>query len=377
MSRVLSSAYGRFEPIGSPATTFTLRALFAVAYLSFILSTVLAVRLSESVTSLVFFSRSAALIGIIAVWFFISAYRGQVNRIVAIFSLIWLPYIFTSAYLNYLDVLVVLILATSFQRSGGIEKYFVRLAYTSLALTVMIGLLACLSIIPTTEFAWRGVVKHSFGFANPNTFYFFIFSSAMVFFVFKRHVAFFLSGVAILGLFPMVGSRTFLIGYILLVGILVWPSLIHNRKGRLLLWLWLASVTALGLVTVSIPAKVTILLNAVLGLDVNELFSNRLALAEQAMAIGSVQTFLGGMANATDSLYAYFARGFGFLGLLLFLLWGYGSVVRQVQYGRPIALVIAAVYLTVGLVEVPFDGSALIAIVFASETFFSRNRQPI
>lgn len=377
VSRVASSERGRFGATRGTATTLILRTLFAVAYLSLILSTVLAVKLSESLSLLFFVSRSAALIGILAIWAYTSAYTERANRIVAIFSLVFLPYIFTSAYLAYLDVLVILILATNFQRSVSIEKYYVRLAYASLALVLVIALLAWSSVIPMATFTWEDRVKNSLGFSNPNTFYFFVFSSAMVFFLFKRRVAFFLTGVAMLGLFPLVGSRTFMGTYVLLAGIWIWPSLIRYRLFILTLWVWLAAVTALGLMTIVFPAEAALLLNAVLQLDANELFSNRLNLAEQAMASDTVQLLLGGLVNTTDSLYAYFMNGFGLAGLFVFLFWAWISVARQVHRGRPIALAIAAIYFTVGLVEVPFDGSALIAIVFFSEAFFNLERQPV
>lgn len=319
---------------------------------------------------LFFLLRSSALIGILAFWLMSIAYSSRASRVTIGFAALFWPYLFSDAYLAFLDVLVLLVLVSDFRKSSTTENYYIWLAHLSLSLVLLIGLLAWLSIIPTSTFAWEGRIKESMGFNNPNTFYFFLISSAVVFFLFERTVSFFLVGVAIIGLFPIVGSRTFLATYALMAMFCVWPRILHYHLVIALLWAWLAAATFLGLTSVLFPSVITIYLNAAIGIDVNELVSQRLELLANARMTGVFQLIFGGVNNKSDSLFGYFVNSFGIVGVALLLYITLTNARRQVRSGRPIALVFTAIFFTTGLAEVPFDGSALVALVFLSTVLF-------
>lgn len=346
------------------------RFLFAGAYFSFILSSTALVRQDDTSSLLVFLLRSGALIGILAFWLMSIAHSSRASRVTIGFAGLFWPYLFSDAYLAYFDVLVLLVLGSNFRKSSTTEKYYIWLAYLSLGLVLLIALLAWFAIIPTRAFAWEGRVKEAMGFANPNTFYFFLTSSAVIFFLFKRPLSFFLTGVVIIGLFPLVGSWTFLITYILMAMFWVWPSILHYRLIIALLWAWLTATILLGLFTVWFPVNTTLFLNVAIGADVNELTSNRFGLLINAGEKNVFQLLLGGVENRFDSLYAYFLNSFGIVGMVAVLYIVLASVRRQVRAGSPIALAFTAIFFTTGLAEVPFDGSALISLVFFSTVLF-------
>ncbi|MFG6535319.1 hypothetical protein ACGYK5_15935 [Sulfitobacter sp. 1A16787] len=343
---------------------------FAVAYIFFILSSTMLVRESNTFSLLIFLFRSGALIVILAFWLLSITHTSHASRVTIGFAALFSPYLFSEASLAYLDVLVLLVLASNFGKAPSTENYYVRLAYISVGLVLLIGLLAWVSIIPTKTFTWDGRAKDAMGFSNPNTFYFFLTSSAVVFFLFKRRVSFLLVGVAIIGLFPAVGSRTFLLTYALMVIFWIWPPILRYRLVIALLWLWLAAVILFGLTTVLFPSVITNYLNAAIGMDVNELTSNRLGLLANSRLSSIFQIVFGGESNELDSLFGYFMNSFGILGVVIFLYITLTGARRHLRSGRPIILAFTAIFFTTGLAEVPFDGSALVALVFMSSVVF-------
>ncbi|MFM6993191.1 MAG: hypothetical protein ACKOWD_18365, partial [Rhodoferax sp.] len=231
----------------------------------------------------------------------------------------------------------------------------------------------------SNSFEWKERVKNSMGFTNPNTFFYYILSSAFVFFVYRVRFGFFFCGALIIGLYSIVGSRTFLIAYLLLLLAWVRPGLLHRTSVVAALWLWLTFAVLLGLLTAIFPIQTSLALSALTGLDVNEMTSNRLELMSEASSRTNLQLLLGGKENDADSLYVYLLNGFGIFSLPLFLYATVLSIARNVRQRRPSVLALACIYFTIGVIEVPFDGSAMIALVFVLSLFFqhepARRRQ--
>lgn len=354
-----------------------MQSLFAGSYLLLIVSTIALFKQSDTLSLLCFIGRVGVMVTIILVWLTDSALRLKANRIVVVFGLAFLPYLLTEARTAYLDVVILLILASLIQRTESSARFLQRLAYLSLALVVLVAALASLSLLPTNAFEWENRVKNSMGFTNPNTFFFYILSSAFVFFVYANRIGFFLCGMLMIGLYSVVGSRTFVIAYLLLLLIWFRPHLLRKKWVIAVLWLWLLLAVALGLVVALFPIQTSIALSAFLGLDVNDLTSNRMELLAAAVNPSGLQLLFGGEANNADSLYVYLLNGFGLINLLAFLFAAIKSIRRHLAQGKPFVLALACIYFTIGIVEVPFDGSALIALVFMLCVFFEHAGQNV
>lgn len=348
--------------------------LFAGAYALLVVSTIALFKASASLSLLCFTGRAVALVAILFLWLTDSTLRLKANRSTVLFGIAFLPYLMTDARMAYLDVLILLVMASSMANESSSEIFLKRLAYISLGLVVIIAILASLSLLPSHSFEWKDRVKSSMGFTNPNTFFFYILSSAFVFFVYRIRLGFFVCGALIFGLYGTVGSRTFLIAYLLLLLAWMHPRLLNSKPMVAALWFWLSVVLLLGLLTALLPVQTTLALTAITGLDVNELTSSRLELISESVSRSNLQLLLGGQANNADSLYVYLLNGFGLLSMPLFLYVMVSSIARHVRHSNPVVLVLACIYFTIGLIEVPFDGSAMIALVFVLSVFFQHVR---
>lgn len=359
----------------------TMQHLFTGAYVLLIVSTIALFKENATLSLLCFVGRAGALVAILVLWLTDSTLRMKANRNALLFGIAFLPYLMTDARMAYLDVLILLVMASSMAHQPSSETFLKRLAYLSLGLVFVIAILASLSILPSNSFEWKERVKNSMGFTNPNTFFYYILSSAFVFFVYRARLGFAVCGAVMIGLYSIVGSRTFLIAYLLLLLAWVRPSLLHRTSVVAALWLWLTLAVLLGLLTALFPIQTSLALSALTGLDVNELTSNRLELMSEAGSRTNLQLLLGGKENDADSLYVYLLNGFGLFSLPLFLCATVLSIARNVRQRRPSVLALSCIYFTIGVIEVPFDGSAMIALVFVLSLFFqhepARRRQTV
>lgn len=348
--------------------------LFAGAYVLLIVSTIALFKANATLSLLCFAGRAGALVAILLLWLTHSTVRLKANRSALLFGVAFLPYLMTDARMAYLDVLILLVMGSSMAHEPSSETFLKRLAYLSLGLVVLIAALASLSLLPSNAFEWKDRLKNSMGFTNPNTFFYYILSSAFVFFIYRVRLGFFLCGALIIGLYSTVGSRTFLIAYLMLMLVWIRPLLLHRSFVIAGLWLWLSVAVTLGLLIALFPVQSSLTLTALTGLDVNELTSSRLELISESSSRSNWQLLFGGKANNADSLYVYLLNDFGLVSIPLFLYATVSSIARHVRQRNPSVLALACIYFTIGLIEVPFDGSALIALVFVFSVFFQHVR---
>lgn len=353
----------------------SMQRLFAGAYLLLIISTIALFKSSSILSLLCFAGRAGALVAILMLWLSNSTLRLKANRTALLFGVAFIPYLLTDARMAYLDVMILLVMASTMAHVPSSDAFLKRLAYLSLGVVVLIAALASLSLLPSNLFEWKDRLKNSMGFTNPNTFFYYILSSAFVFFVYRVRLGFFLCGALIVGLYNVVGSRTFLIAYLLLMLVWMRPSLLHRKLVISTMWLWFSLAVTLGLLIALFPAQTSIALTTFTGLDVNELTSSRFELISESISRSTLQLMLGGKANNADSLYVYFLNDFGLVSVPVFLYATVSSLARHVRQRNPSMLALACIYFTIGLIEVPFDGSALIALVFVFCVFFQHPRQ--
>lgn len=335
-----------------------------------IISSIAIVRASDGLSFLLFLARSSTLVAILLLWLLNSTVRLKANKIALIFGAFYFPYLLTDARMAYLDVLTLLIMAAILEESPSREGFLNKLAFVSLGLAITIAALAWLSVLPSISFEWKDRVKNSMGFANPNTFFYYLLSSAFAFFTVRNRIGFNLCGLLILGLFGLVGGRTFLIGYLLLLGTWLQPNLLKKPLITSMLWSWLLLALATGYLIAIFPLQLSLLISTLTGLDINEITSNRLDFLSESANRSTMQLLFGGLENNADSLYVYLLNGFGIINLPVFVYALTSSISREVKRNNPTPLVLACVFFTIGIFEAPLDGSALIALVFVLAVFF-------
>lgn len=339
--------------------------LFAVAYTLMIISSLYLVKSNASLADVVFLTRLLVYGLIFSVWFLGIASTLKVDKRILIFVLPCFPYLLTNGYMAYIDTAILLIAAHQISRLPNRQKYFVKLAYASLFLVVFCAVAAKFGLIATTVFEFGERAKATYGFGNPNNLYYYVFTSAFIFYRWKVTKGFVICGFVLVVLYPSVESRTFMIAYLLLAAF--WaanPKWIKSSK-IFFLWCWLGGALTLGMLMCVFPLEVSIALSYITGIDINELLSNRLDVINNQSAGRTMLSILfGGVENTADSLYVYLANGFGVVGLISFELLVVLLVRKHLASKNVRALTMACVYLTAALVEAPYSGSALVAIFF-------------
>lgn len=353
-----------------------LKGVFALAYALLIITSVRFVRDDIGLLTNINIVRIALIALSCALWIGRSTIDRTLSLSVIAFGLVLSPYLLTDAIVTYIDILSLLIFAAALTRSRDAEKYLVQVAYGSLALVAAIAALATIGVLPSTSFEWNGRVKESFGFTNPNTFFFYIFSSTFVFFTFRRTGGLILSGLFMLALYVNVGSRTFGLAYLFIAASYFLTNRIDIGLIRFGLFSAIVGVTTIGLLTIYFPREFSNWTLSVFGVDSDELFSSRLSLMEFDLAysqLNNAEFWLGGLKNVSDSLYAYFVNGFGLLLSAAFIFAMLNRTLRVSQRHGFAPLVFVLTFLMIGIVEVPFDGSALMSLMLIYALFYDHD----
>lgn len=353
----------------------TMQRLFAGAYILLIISTIAQIKSNTLLSDAIFAVRAGALILILLIWITNTSQHLRAEKYSFIFFVVFAPYALTEARMAYLDVLIILIMASTIRKSQDSAHFFISLANISLAIALTIAILAWTSILPQIIFEWKDRVKYSMGYTNPNTFFYYIFSSAFVFFVFRQKIAFLFCGVLIITLYPTVGSRTFLIAYILLFATWINPRIFQKPPIMMGLWLWLTLAIVFGFATALYPLQLSIALSSLTGIDFNELTSSRFEVINDTANRSLIELIIGGKQNYGDSLYVYILNDFGLIWIPLFFFIIYKSIKSLTKKQDPTTLVLACIYFTIGLAEVPFDGSSLVALLFILSILYNTNQQ--
>lgn len=360
-------------PIDNRPEGLFFKGMFAAAYALLIITSVRFVRDDIGLLTNINIVRIAIVALSSALWIGRSTIDRTLSMSVVGIGLVLSPYLLTDAIISYVDILSLLIFSAAVARSRDAEKFFVYAAYGSLALVALIAALATLDVLPSTSFEWNGRVKESFGFTNPNTFFFYIFSSAFVFFIFRQSRGMILCGIFIVAMYVSVGSRTFALAYLFIAGSYYLANRINGGMIRFGLFAAIVGVTAIGLLTIYFPRGFSDWTLAVLGVDSDELFSSRLSLMEFELGysqLNNAEFWLGGLKNVSDSMYAYFVNGFGLLLSGVFLFAMFDRTLRLSQRYGSAPLVFVLTFVMIGIVEVPFDGSALMSLLFIYALFY-------
>jgi hypothetical protein len=353
-----------------------LKGVFAVAYALLIITSIRFVRDDIGLLTNLNIIRVALIVLSCALWIGRSTIDRTLSLTVIAFGLIMSPYLLTDAIITYIDILSLLIFSAFLARSRGSEQFLVYLAYGSLGLVAVISALATVGVLPSTSFEWNGRVKESFGFTNPNTFFFYIFSSTFVFFTYRRVWGLLLGGLFMAFMYLSVGSRTFALAYVFILASYFLTNRINGALVRFGLFTAIVGVVTIGLLTIYFPREFSNWTLSVLGINSDEVFSSRLSLMEFELdysRLNNAEFWLGGLQNVSDSLYAYFVNGFGLLLASVFLIAVLNRALRLSRIYGSAPLVFVLTFLMIGIVEVPFDGSALMSLLFIYVLFYDQN----
>lgn len=364
------------KPIDIRPKGLFFKGMFAAAYALLIIASIRFVRddiaLLENIT--------IARIGLVALSSALWIGRSTIDRTLSIsvvtIGIVLSPYLLTEAIISYVDIFSLLIFSAAISKSHEPEKFFVYTAYSSLALVGFIALMATVGVLPSTSFEWNGRVKESFGFTNPNTFFFYIFSSAFVFFIFRRSRGMIVCGLFIAAMYLSVGSRTFALAYAFIAAGYYFSKQINGWHVRFSLLIAIVSVILVGMLTIYFPRAFSEWTLSTIGIDTDELFSSRLSLMEFELSystLNNAEFWLGGLKNVSDSMYAYFVNGFGLMLSTVFLLAMFHRTVGLSRRYGSAPLVFVLTFLMIGIVEVPFDGSALMSLLFIYALFYDQN----
>lgn len=353
---------------------FFFKAFFALSYLLLILASVAFVRADKSLVDNINILRILLIGAAGALWIAKGTADRSLSVAAIVVGILLFPYLLTESFISYVDVLSLMIFSAALARVRETEKYLVYLAYGSLAVVCVICVLAAIGILPSIVFEWEGRSKNAYGFTNPNTLFFYIFSSAFTFFIYREWRGIAISGLVMALMYASVGSRTFAIAYVFILAGFLFFKYINGRLARVGLWATILAVTMSGVLTVYFPFEFSHFTSIVLGVDSDELFSSRFTIMEQAYSdADDVGFWLGGIENVSDSLYAYFANSFGLLVSTAFLVILFARIARLSKRYGSIVLIYSLVFLMIGIVEVPFDGSALMSLVFVYVLFYDES----
>lgn len=347
--------------------------LYFLSYASYILFSVYLIRSNDILNGRLIEARGVLSVSTAIIWGAYSISWKDSSRFVWILIFILSPYILTDAWLFYVDIVSIAVVSSAIKGFPDTEEYLVRIAYFSIFIVLSVISLNYLGYIPSSIFIWKDSVKESFGFNNPNTIYFFIFSASMVFFVFRRNFGIALCGAIMIAFFPSVQNRAFMAGYLIMLPAYFLLTLHDRRFVRWGLWTWFLSVLSLGILAALLPAQTDGWLSGIFGIDMNDLLSNRLYLLEEAVYGRTFwEVMLGGVESNSDSMFIYFYSSVGIVGFSIFLIFIFYNLSKiSKEYGS-FMLLFSSIFFTVGLVESPFDGTSLIALLYIYLLFFDQ-----
>ncbi len=193
-------------------------------------------------------------------------------------------------------------LAFLFSQSGA--KIYITIA-DSVALSVLvIGVLAELGIVPSTISEMEAWTKNSVGFNNPNTPYYFLFSSFLIYFIFNstlKLIACLLLMVALIAVDSF--SRTYVIGtvFICLIGLFIRYRFVHTviRPMLFVLMLFCSALGSLFYLTAAVNPSI---LQPLVLTPLDVALSYRLSLALEDIYIPA-KNLVGFSFGTKDSIY--------------------------------------------------------------------------
>jgi hypothetical protein len=338
---------------------------FVAAYLLLIASTTLGLKTDESDIDYLLIVRIVVYAVILLAWLSRVIDRPRQYAPVLVMLSLISPYILTQGYMITVDTVMLFASASSLSGdSREIRRFFARTAYISAFTVTAIAILSQINVLPSMQFEWDTRVKESVGFLNPNTFYYYLFSSAFVMFLLEDILGFLIIGILLVVFYPLVESRTFFAAYLLLLAYTLFGTLVNAKLRNGVLWMTLVGVILIGLFSALFPLIVSAVLSIVFHVDASELLSNRLEIiAGESGPESAPLTVFGGNANFADSLYVYLVSGIGMPFTILAILSAIYLLRRKMKaVGNGRILMAAVAYFTVGCFEVPYSASSMIAL---------------
>lgn len=347
---------------------------FLAAYCLLIISTVLRFRVADGDVDYFLLARGAIYSLILLAWLLEVVPNPKRYLWVMLLMVLLAPYLLTHGYMIAVDTSMVFVTASGLNVEGKTSRrFFLRAAYISALIVLCVAILAVLGLLPSAQFEWGGRFKDSVGFLNPNTFYYYLFSSAFIMFVVEDLLGFILMGLIMAAFYPLAESRTFFFAYMLLLFYWVLRRILNGKIRNILIWIGIALAIFFGMLSGLYPFETSGVLAIAFGFDPSEVLSNRLEIID-AGSDASLFSLLGGNANYADSFYVYLMSGVGLPLSFVAILAVLRLLVRKSNSRSDGKLLMAAlVYFTIGCFEVPYGGSSLIAVFFAWVVFFSKD----
>jgi hypothetical protein len=347
------------------------RTIFFISYFLMIMSSIKYIKddiyLSENILAV----RVILIVSAGVLWVARATIDRTLPPSVLLIGIVLSGYALTDAVLAFVDLITLIIFASAMKDSGKPERYFILLAYWSLAFVCLITFAGSVGLIPSAIFEWEGRAKNSFGFTNPNVLFFYVFSSALTFFVCRERNGLIICGAIMAFLYTAVGSRTFAFAYLLIALAYFFVLKVDNKFVRFTLWVFTALALIFGVMTVYFPFEFSMWTSNVLGIDSDALLSNRLTIMETVyISSKDAEFWFGGLENLSDSMYSYFTRSFGLGGSLILLVAAIINLKNASNIAGAVPLVFFLTFFVVGLVEVPFDGTSLVSLIFIYAVFY-------
>lgn len=347
------------------------KVMFFLSYLSYMIYSVYYVRENGSLSNYVMVFRALIYASALAAWVVFSLSRKISSEFIWVVILCLLPYVLTDSWKFFLDIVSISIFASAIKEMPDRERLLIGVSYLSVIFVIFVVVLSSMGYLPSEAFAWKGTVKEAFGFKNPNTIYFFLFSSSMVFFVFRHNIGIVVCGAIMLALYPFVQNRAFMLGYLIMIPAYFLLTIYDGRLIRMVLWSWLLFVLVLGIVTSIYPLEAAVWSLQNMGVDLDDLLSSRLTVVQGAVfGLSFLEILFGGWVGEIDSMFIYFFSGVGLIGFLIFIAFVAFHVVKMNKRYGSFILLFSCIFFTVGLVESPFDGTSLISFMFIYLLFF-------
>lgn len=337
---------------------------FGGCYFALIAGSIYVVKESTVVSDVLVGFRVALMLAVTLLWISVNALSTRLAIGIVLAASVVLMYSISGVYAQAVDVAMLLITADLVLRRCDLDRHMYTIAKYSLFFASAIALFAIGGMIPAPVHETESITKASLGFWNPNTYYLYAFSSAIVFFVLKHARLFWLS-LVVIGVFATFGgSRTYLFGSGLLG--LAWV-LLHLRSGAHIVGIGslitYALVGIVGVASTVYVQQLAMLFQVVSGADLNQLVSRRIEILERvASEQGAPSLWMGGYAPGSDSTYEYLSSGFGLPFLCGVLVLVLAVMIKYFRARSPRSMAAIASVALVGLFEIVIDGSLLLSL---------------
>ncbi len=348
-----------------------IRALLCTSYVAYILSAVRFMRQSPVSLELLYGIRATMYVSSI-ILLFVQYGNSKAHRIPIapfIMMLLLVPFLTLDARLHYVELVVAVSTAVLCLQKAG-EKALVSAAKYGVVTVILVALLAKFELIPNAVIEGKKLfdfrIKNCLGFDNPNNSFYFLFSSAYVFFALKKRNALILTSFAMLLMLPEVQNKTYTI---VLTILLVLPPIVRKLScEKLSIWAMFLGSYFVGVVSVLIPNLIFGRILPVLGVSIpildriTSLRASKLVRYAEHRSLFSLA--FGGKPNPGDSFFLFMVESLGLPILMVFFFVSYKAILslfaeKKVEHAYAIA-----VMPLLGLMEAPVSGHSLMIVCY-------------